>query len=65
MRVIPLDNFVSASVPAWIVVTSVLNFRAYHLEDEGTQVLRAKTTRSESSDGTAARDEGFTTPHVL
>lgn len=42
MRVIDMDRFVSAAVPAWIVVTSVLNFRAYHVEDEGTQVLRAR-----------------------
>ena len=63
MRVIPLDAFVSAAVPAWIVVTSVLNFRAYHLEDEGTQVVRSKAGKRACGD--APRDEGFTSPHVL
>lgn len=49
MRVIVLEQFVIAAVPAWIVVTSVLNFRAYHLEDEGTQVLRSKRTCDDPS----------------
>jgi hypothetical protein len=62
MRVIPLDAFVSAAVPSWIVVTSVLNFRAYHLEDEATQVVRSKAGKRACED---SPDEGFTSPHVL
>jgi hypothetical protein len=61
MRVIDVDAFVSAAVPAWIVVTSVLNFRAYHLEDEATQVVRAKARARASDDP----PESVTTPHVL
>jgi len=61
MRVIDVDAFVSAAVPAWIVVTSVLNFRAYHLEDEATQVVRAKARARASEDP----PESVTTPHVL
>ena len=63
MRVIPLDNFVSACVPAWIVVTSVLNFRAYHVEDEATHVLRGRTICAR--EGENEGDEGFKPPRVL
>ena len=42
MNLIPMKQFVAACAPAWIVVTSVLNFRAYHVEDEGTFVFRMK-----------------------
>lgn len=38
-RVVPWDSFVAAALPGWVIITSVLNFRAYHLEDEQTQVL--------------------------
>jgi hypothetical protein len=41
MRVIQMDQIVLVAVPSWVVVTSVLNFRAYHVEDEGTLVARA------------------------
>jgi hypothetical protein len=41
MHVIHVDQIVMVAVPAWVVVTSVLNFRAYHVEDEGTFVARA------------------------
>ena len=41
MRVICTDQIVLVAVPAWVVVTSVLNFRAYHVEDEGTLVVRS------------------------
>ncbi len=40
-RVIPWESFVAAAVPGWVIITSVLNFRAYHLEDEQSQVLFA------------------------
>lgn len=39
--VIPVRDIPKAGLPAWIVLTSVLNFRAYHVEDEGTAVLKA------------------------
>jgi len=39
MNVIPLSSWVSTAAASWIVVTSVLNFRAYHLEDEGSKVI--------------------------
>lgn len=65
MRVISLDSFVSAAVPAWIVVTSVLNFRAYHLEDEGTQVLRAKSKAQDCDAGATPSHAPQPAPHVL
>ena len=40
MNVIPLTSWVSVAAASWIVVTSVLNFRAYHLEDEGSKVFQ-------------------------
>jgi hypothetical protein len=39
MRVISHEQWVSTAAASWIVITSVLNFRAYHLEDEGTKVI--------------------------
>jgi len=39
-NVISWSQFGAAAVPSWILLTSVLNFRAYHLEDEQTMVLR-------------------------
>jgi hypothetical protein len=39
MNVIPLKSWISTAAASWIVVTSVLNFRAYHLEDEGSKVI--------------------------
>lgn len=42
MNLIPLEHFVSIAVPSWIVITSVLNFRAYHVEDEGMMVMKSK-----------------------
>ena len=45
MNVIPSTSWVSTSVASWIVVTTVLNFRAYHLEDEGTRVYTELETK--------------------
>lgn len=42
MNLIELKQFVSIAVPSWIVITSVLNFRAYHVEDEGMLVIKSK-----------------------
>lgn len=42
MNLIPLSNWISVAVPSWIIITSVLNFRAYHVEDEGMLVLKVK-----------------------
>jgi pheromone shutdown protein TraB len=39
-NIISWSQFAAAAVPSWIMLTSVLNFRAYHLEDEQTTVLR-------------------------
>jgi pheromone shutdown protein TraB len=39
-NIISWSQFIAAAVPCWILITSVLNFRAYHLEDEQTTVLR-------------------------
>jgi len=39
-KVITWSQFAAAAVPSWIMLTSVLNFRAYHLEDEQTTALR-------------------------
>jgi hypothetical protein len=39
MNVIPSDKWVSTVAASWIIITSVLNFRAYHLEDEGSRVF--------------------------
>ena len=38
-RAIAWDKFWAAAVPSWIVITSVLNFRAYHLEDICTEIV--------------------------
>lgn len=42
MRVVSIEKWTSVVVASWVVVTCVLNFRAYHVEDEGTTVLRTK-----------------------
>lgn len=42
MNLVPLEHFISIAVPSWIIITSVLNFRAYHVEDEGMLVLKSK-----------------------
>jgi hypothetical protein len=40
MHVIPREKWVSCVVASWVLITSVLNFRAFHLEDEGTKVYK-------------------------
>lgn len=39
-RLITWDQWVAAAIPSWVMITSVMNFRAYHVEDEQTRVLR-------------------------
>ena len=39
-QLITWDQWVAAAIPSWVMITSVMNFRAYHIEDEHTQVLR-------------------------
>lgn len=40
-NVITPSQFVGAAAVSWIAITAVLNFRAYHVEDEATAVLLA------------------------
>lgn len=40
-NIIAPSQFVGAAAVAWIAITAVLNFRAYHVEDEATAVLLA------------------------
>lgn len=41
MDVIPLKKWMSCAAGSWIIITTALNFRAYHLEDEGTKVYKS------------------------
>jgi len=41
MQAVKPDHWLHVAVPAWVVITSCLNFRAYHVEDEGTLIMQA------------------------
>lgn len=41
-NVIQEESLLSAMCISWIVITSCMNFRAYHVEDEGSLCVNAK-----------------------
>ena len=48
MRAVQPDHWLHVAVPAWVVITSCLNFRAYHVEDEGTLIMKAYLNSKEN-----------------
>jgi len=54
-RIIPWEKWFAAAVPGWIAVTAVINFRAFHLEDEQTLVLRRYIAEQKAEAEAAAR----------